>query len=114
MDLTYFLNQLNENTNNISFNDTMSVIEQYYVFTETAFSNGDTYNAAGQNNGSCKIFAFALLNQLSEQQCLACFGAYYRNDVLANPQGNDHQNIRNFIKYGWAGIRFEGEALRIK
>jgi len=33
---------------------------------------------------------------------------------LKNPTGNDHQNIRNFIKSGWNGISFEGDALTKK
>jgi len=32
--------------------------------------------------------------------------------VLGNPQGTDHQNIRNFMKIGWIGIAFEGDALK--
>ena len=33
------------------------------------------------------------------------WGQYYR-DVLANPNMSDHQNIRNFFKYGWEGVDF--------
>jgi len=43
---------------------------------------------------------------------LALFGDYYRSDVLKNPEGSDHQNIRNFMHKGWAGVTFKGEALR--
>jgi hypothetical protein len=89
----------------------MAVIEAHYDFSPTAFRNGDTENAADTNNGSCKIFAFGLLNELTEAQTLACFGDYYRKDVLENPAGDDHQNIRNFIKYGWKGISFSADAL---
>jgi HopJ type III effector protein len=32
-------------------------------------------------------------------------------DVLENPEATNHQNIRNFMKTGWAGISFEGTAL---
>jgi hypothetical protein len=71
-------------------------------------------NDAGKNNGSCKLFSFARLNKLSPQQTLHCFGAYYRDDVLKHPEGTDHQNIRNFIKTGWAGIEFSGSALTPK
>ncbi|GAK84871.1 type III effector HopPmaJ [Vibrio ponticus] len=39
------------------------------------------------------------------------FGDFYRKDVLGNPDGDDHQNIRNFIAHGWNGIKFEGQAL---
>jgi hypothetical protein len=34
--------------------------------------------------------------------------------VLKHPEATDHQNIRNFMKTGWEGIRFEGEALKAK
>jgi hypothetical protein len=51
---------------------------------------------------------------LSQEEALACFGAYYFEDVLKNPEGNDHLNIRNFMKTGWNGIRFESEALTLK
>jgi len=45
---------------------------------------------------------------LTEQQTLNCFCAYYRDDVLHQPDADDHQNIRNFIKIVWSGIAFEG------
>lgn len=114
MTLSDFLNQVQTTPESVSFADCIAVIEGNYQFAETAFKNGDTLNAAGQNNGSCKIFAFAQLNNLTEDQALQCFGDYYHVDVLQNPEGDDHQNIRNFIKHGWAGITFEGSALSSK
>ncbi|PHS33065.1 MAG: type III effector [Methylophaga sp.] len=111
MNLDAFLAQLKQNPKQVEFNTTMSVIEANYNFTPSAFVNGNTENKANTNNGSCKIFAFGLLNKLSEQQTLACFGRYYRNDVLGNPEGEDHQNIRNFMVSGWKGIKFDGAAL---
>jgi hypothetical protein len=54
------------------------------------------------------------LQNLSQAETLACFGAYYFEDVLGDPEGTNHQNIRNFIKSGWDGIKFEGEALVLK
>ncbi|MFK7815738.1 MAG: HopJ type III effector protein, partial [Gammaproteobacteria bacterium] len=36
---------------------------------------------------------------------------YYRDDVLQNPEGDNHQNIRNFMKTGWGGITFENDVL---
>lgn len=111
MNLVAFLNQLENIPKSISFQETISVIEANYTFTPTAFSNGNQINEAGENNGSCKIFAFAKLHQLNELQTLTCFGNYYFEDVLQNPQGTDHQNIRNFMEFGWEGIHFEGTAL---
>ena len=114
MTLDKFLQTLNSNPETIEFTDTMSVIESLYDFTESQFTNGDLVNEAGQNSGSCKLFAFAQLQNLSKDQTLACFGAYYRDDVLKNPEGDDHQNIRNFIKHGWEGISFTQQPLQNK
>lgn len=114
MKLAHFLEKLNTNPESIAFADTMAVVEENYNFTETAFKNGDTHNEAGQNSGSCKLFAFAKLNNLNANATLACFGEYYRKDVLENPTGSDHGNIRNFMKYAWEGIQFEAQALTSK
>ncbi len=112
MSLNAFLQRLSQNPDQIEFADTIAAIESAYEYVPTAFRNGDVNNAAGQNGGSCKIFAFAKLNALSEAETLACFGRYYREDVLQHPDAADHQNIRNFMRTGWGGIAFEGEALR--
>jgi hypothetical protein len=109
-----YLHILETAPDSISFNDTIAVIDAHYDFAPSAFRNGELQNEAGQNNGSCKVFSFARLHQLAPQQTLHCFGSYYRNDVLKHPQGSDHQNIRNFIKTGWDGIVFEGNALTPK
>ena len=114
MGITSFLKQLESDHESISFQDTIAVIEANYTFIPTAFSNGNQINKAGDNNGSCKIFAFAKLNQLNQLLTLACFGSYYYQDVLQNPEASDHQNIRNFMEYGWEGIQFEDEALIAK
>ncbi len=114
MDLVTFLQRLNSAPESIAFNDTIAVIESLYDFTPTSFRNGDLLNEAGKNSGSCKIFSFAQMHQLTPQQTLHCFGDYYRKDVLGNPSGSDHQNIRNFMQTGWAGIRFDGRALAPK
>ncbi len=114
MSLNEFLTQLSQHPDQVEFSDTMAVIEENYTFTPRSFVNGDTVNEANQNNGSCKIFAFGLLNKLSVEHTLACFGAYYRNDVLKNPDGEDHQNIRHFIVSGWDGITFSNSALTLR
>ncbi len=114
MDLKTFLQKLNIQPELVEFTETMTAIEAVYDFTPTQFTNGTTVNEAGQNNGSCKIFAFAELNKLSVDQTLACFGQYYREDVLQNPTKDDHQNIRNFMVTGWAGVQFNSVALQPK
>lgn len=101
----------------VSFQDTIAVITQHYDYQPTAFSNGldqPVISQAGQNEGSCKIFSFAQLQQLSEAETLSLFGDYYRVDVLQNPDANDHQNIRRFMQDGWSGIAFQGNALQTK
>ncbi len=115
MTLADFLERLQAEPQSISFADTMAVIEQHYHYTPTAFRNGDQHNDAGCNEGSCKILAFGVQQQLTLEQTLQCFGDYYRNDVMQNPDGDDHQNIRQFMQHGWDGVRFESnEALTAK
>ena len=41
------------------------MIDALYDFTPSAFDNGEVHNAAGQNNGSCRILAFAQAQGLS-------------------------------------------------
>ncbi len=105
---------LEKSAGEISFQEVIAFIDMHYDFTPTRFTNGNTVNEAGQNNGSCKVFSFAQLNGLSQEETLNLFGAFYREDVLKNPEGTDHQNIRNFIQTGWEGISFEGKALQRK
>ncbi|MCT3735682.1 HopJ type III effector protein [Elizabethkingia anophelis] len=108
------LEQLDKSPETITFNDVIAYIDSNYDFTPTEFKNGNTVNEAGQNNGSCKVFSFAKSNNLSKEDTLNLFGEFYREDVLKNPEGTDHQNIRNFIEFGWDGIAFKGEALKAK
>ncbi|MCC9072754.1 HopJ type III effector protein [Flavobacterium sp. F-65] len=114
MTIDFFLEKLKKYPTTFTFPDTLAVIEDNYNFTPTAFQNGTQYNAAGENSGSCKLFAFAKLQNLTVEETLACFGAYYFEEVLGDPTGTNHQNIRNFINTGWDGIKFEGEALELK
>ena len=114
MQLKHFLDTLHSSPDSIEFKDTMAVIDATYLYTPAVFNNGSLVNQAGENEGSCKLFAFAKLNNLDQEQTLACFGAYYREDVLQNPNSDNHQNIRNFMETGWTGIAFEGEVLSSK
>ncbi len=111
MSVSEFIEKLKTDARNVTFEETIAVIDANYSFTPTAFLNGNQINKARENNGSCKIFVFAKLNRLTELQTLSCFGSYYHKDVLQNPNETDHQNIRNFMEFGWEGIRFENEAL---
>ena len=112
------IEKINTRPDYINFTEIIETIEISYSYTPTRFSNGTgsntTINEAGTNEGSCKIFAFGKLNKLDEKQTLACFGKYYREDVLGHPDNDDHANIRNFMLHGWEGIKFEGETLHRK
>ena len=107
MCLEDFLVKLKTNPKQINFSETMAIIETYYQFTPVAFTNGTLENTEGQNSGSCKLFAFAIDQKLTEEETLACFGTYYFDDVLTNPNETGHQNIRNFINTGFKGLHFE-------
>ncbi len=100
---------------NINFNEVIKVIDSEYTYSPSRFSNGQgsgtIINESGTNEGSCKIFAFAKLNQLTKQQALDCFGKYYREDVLQHPQGNDHANIRSLMSYDLESIQFDNIVL---
>lgn len=91
--------------NKKSFPETIAYIDENYLFTPTGFKNGNQINNAGENNGSCKIFAFAQMQQLSKEETLLLFGDFYQ-DVLNSPEASDHQNIRNFMIFGWGWYSF--------
>ena len=98
----------------IEFAEVIRLIDSNYDFTPVSFRNGNLVNQAGENSGSCKIFGFAQLHGFTQSQTLQCFGDYYRVDVLQHPDSNNHLNIRQFMKTGWAGIHFENSPLARK
>ncbi len=100
-------------TNSLTFKEVIEFIETYYRHQPTAFKNGEAYNEATQNQGSAKVFSFAKLNDLSREDTLYLFAEHYQS-VLNTPNGTDHQNIRQFMAHGWAGVAFEGQALVAK
>jgi len=107
MKLDTFLKKLNDDPTSVTLDDTLAAVAESYVFTPVAFTNGGVRYQAGQNIRSCQLLAFAMLHKLTKEQTLNCFGGYYREDVLKNPQGTDHEPIRNFINHGWDGVKFE-------
>jgi hypothetical protein len=116
--LAQLLSQIGNAPDTVAFNQVLDVINAHFEYTPTRFISGEDpnqrINEAGTNEISCKLFAFAQLQKLDKDQTLNCFGDYYRVDVLQNPEGSDHGNIRNFERSGWAGIKFDGEPLEIK
>lgn len=113
MTIQEFKIKLAASPKDISFSETMVAIDSKYIFTPTAYTNGTVSNDAGQNSGSCKLFSFAVKEGLTKEETLACFGAYYFDEVLLDLKGSSHQNIRSFMNTGFDGLSFDGEALKL-
>ncbi|MFB2539560.1 MULTISPECIES: HopJ type III effector protein [unclassified Acinetobacter] len=95
------------------FADVLALIEQNYQHQPTAFQNGEQHNTVEQNQGSAKVLSFAKLHHLNQKDTLKLFAEHYQS-VLATPEQTDHQNIRQFMQHGWAGVNFDGFALTKK
>ncbi|WP_339511109.1 HopJ type III effector protein [Pseudomonas sp. RL_15y_Pfl2_60] len=106
--LQAFRTRLNSDT--FTFAETLDFIAKHYVYQPSAFSNGGVENPAGQNEGSCKTLGLALLEQLSDEEALRCFGEHYRS-VLATPEGADHANIRALMAHGLSAVKFAQPSL---
>ena len=111
------ISRVKDDPESIDFEEVIAVIDAHYHYSPTRFSNGcdddRLINEAGQNEGSCKIFAFARLHDLDEQTTLRLFGRFYR-EVRDDPDGDSHGNIRRFMQCGWDGIDFDAPALTPK
>ena len=79
-------------------------------YAPAPFVNGMLHNAAGENEGSAKIFGFAKHHGLNQLDTLKLFGEHYAK-VQATPKGTDHANIRNFLHWGWQGFLMEKNPL---
>jgi len=90
----------------LMFEDFITLCDEQYEYGLIQFKNGDITNQSGENGGSAKVLSYAALANFDKETTLKLWGQYYR-DVLATPDGDDHQNIRNFMKYGWEGVPFE-------
>ncbi|HLV78023.1 MAG TPA: HopJ type III effector protein [Marinobacter sp.] len=95
------------------FDSTLALIDQYFEVRLTGFSNGPLRNEAGENTGSCRVFALGQYCSLTEADTLQLFAEHYRQ-VLDDPAGDSHSNIRQFISTGWSGIRFDSQPLRAR
>lgn len=88
------------------FQDVINFIDHYYDYHSSSFVNGQKSNARGQNDGAARVLAFGHLNNLSVLDTLKLFAEHYQA-VEANAGGTDHENIRQFIRYGWFGLMFD-------
>ncbi len=116
MTISQFIKFIKDHPQKVSFDQTIQLINDNYDYTPSKFFNGINKdiitNEAGSNEGSCKIFAFGLINKLSKEETLSCFGDFYRKDVLMHPEASDHANIRTFMIHGWKGIQFDNDVLK--
>lgn len=90
----------------LMFEDVIEMIDKHYENQLLQFKNGNIENKPGENEGSAKILSYAALSELDKETTLKLWGQYYR-DVKKNPDGDDHQNIRQFMANGWDGVPFE-------
>jgi len=100
-------------TDTYQFSSTLDFIDQWFDFTPSAFRNGNVDNTIGQNQGSCRVLAMALMQGLTAEQALKCFGEHYR-DVLATPGISNHHNLRRLQVEGLVDIHFDHQPLRRK
>lgn len=107
-DISAILNAIKNKS--INFADVIKFIDDYYRYTPVAFVNGEQHNAAGENEGSAKVFALAKLHNLNQLDTLRLFAEHY-DSVQANPDGTDHANIRNFMFWGWKGLMMKTNPL---
>ncbi len=97
----------------LSFKEILNYIEEHYQSNPSAFKNGELQNSEDENQGSAKTLFFAQLNNLSKEDTLKLFAEHYQS-VLEDLNGTSHQNIRNFMNYGWEGVVFEKDVLKAK
>lgn len=112
-DITTFLETLRTAPESLQFADVMAMIDAHYDHTPTAFTNGKAINQATENQGSAKVFSFARIHGLSEDETLRCFAEHFRA-VQNSPSGSDHQNIRQFMLSGWNGVELATGCLNPK
>mmetsp|Transcript_1865 Transcript_1865/g.4420 ORF Transcript_1865/g.4420 Transcript_1865/m.4420 type:complete len:215 (+) Transcript_1865:199-843(+) len=99
----------------VKFAEVMEMVNDAYIEMPVEYRTGrgtpeEVVNPPGKNSGSRKIFYLGWSQGLNEQETLRLFCEHYQ-DVLQNPDGDSHSNIRSFMKHGWGGVWFEGPAL---
>lgn len=97
---------LEMDASDLTFEEVMGHIDENYETQLLEFRNGDIVNKPGENEGSAKVLSYAILSGFDKDTTLKLWGQYYR-EVLADPEGDSHSNIRNFMKNGWDGVPFE-------
>lgn len=100
-ELHTLLTKLKDGTAN--FNDVLNFIDNHYITQAVSFKNGKLINGSHENQASARVLSLAKIFALSEEETLSLYAEHYQS-VLADPKGKGHENIRNFMEYGWDGI----------
>jgi len=95
-----------EMSGEVTFEEFTEMVNEFFETQLLEFKNGDLLNKQGENEGSAMVLSYSALSNFDKETTLKLWGQYYR-EVLADPKGDSHQNIRNFMKYGWEGVPFE-------
>ncbi len=90
----------------------IKAIQSVHHVPVQGFSVGLHRNASGENMGSLTILGFAKLYGLREDQVLSLFGEA-AEEVLKDPDGTNHPNIRAFLKQGLSGVTFYDGGIRL-
>jgi hypothetical protein len=108
------LRKVRTDASSLMFAETLEAIELGFEFFGVKFSCGDVVSSSSENTGSSKVLSMAILVGLTDAETLACFGEHYR-DVLADPSGASHANIRALMATGLAGVKFpNGPSLTLR
>jgi hypothetical protein len=113
MTLQELMAALYQHPETLIFAEVIETIDSEFDFTPSAFVNGELQNSETQNQGSCKVLCFAHKSGLAEGITLKLFAEHYRA-VLADPEGDAHQNIRQFMSHGWKKVSFHKPPLKKK
>lgn len=96
-----------------SFQSVLDFIATHFDYTPVPFVNGELHNAAGENEGSCKVFGLAKRLGLDKVTTLKLFAEHFAA-VKQEPNGTNHANIRNFSFFGWQGFAMPKNCLSPK
>jgi hypothetical protein len=119
----------------LMFEEFIALCDEQYEYGLIEFKNGEVINKPGENDGTAKVLSYAALAGFDKDMTLKVsrmvilwqfvrretifssyilpgtialiqlWGQYYR-DVIATPDGNDHPNIRNFLKVSRCPLEF--------
>ncbi|MBT3727100.1 hypothetical protein HOG21_05480 [bacterium] len=90
-----------------TFDDFIAFVDKYFMLISTGFNNNGLKNNKFKNEGSLKVLAFAKYCKMTDVTEIAgLFKGYYK-DVLKDPKGDNHQNIRHLINGSIYEVSFD-------